>query len=120
MFVWISRICALQAPHNLYKPHRNVVTCKDPVCTSLHWPESHPCHDPNEQCDYEVAYADSGSSLGVLVKDTFVLRFTNGSTAAPHLIFGWETFIVLVVDLKIELVRPSVSFTCSLLKIGCF
>nr|XP_010322933.1 aspartic proteinase Asp1 isoform X2 [Solanum lycopersicum] len=76
------------APHNLYKPHRNVVTCKDPVCTSLHWPESHPCHDPNEQCDYEVAYADSGSSLGVLVKDTFVLRFTNGSTAAPHLIFG--------------------------------
>ncbi|XP_027773302.1 aspartic proteinase Asp1 isoform X3 [Solanum pennellii] len=76
------------APHNLYKPHRNVVTCKDPVCTSLHWPESHPCHDPNEQCDYEVAYADSGSSLGVLVKDTFLLRFTNGSTAAPHLIFG--------------------------------
>ncbi|KAH0750874.1 hypothetical protein KY290_030106 [Solanum tuberosum] len=76
------------APHHLYKPHRNVVTCKDPVCTSLHWPENHPCHDPNEQCDYEVAYADSGSSLGVLVKDTFPLRFTNGSIAAPHLIFG--------------------------------
>ncbi|CAN4097729.1 unnamed protein product [Withania somnifera] len=76
------------APHSLYKPYKNVVTCKDPVCTSLHWPEKHPCHDPDEQCDYEVAYADRGSSLGVLVKDTFPLRFTNGSIVVPHLIFG--------------------------------
>lgn len=76
------------APHSLYKPHKNVITCKDPVCTSLHWPENHPCHDLDEQCDYEVAYADRGSSLGVLVKDIFPLRFTNGSIVVPHLIFG--------------------------------
>ncbi|KAF3653346.1 putative centromere-associated protein E-like [Capsicum annuum] len=76
------------APHSLYKPHKNVVTCKDPVCTSLHWPENHPCHDPDEQCDYEVEYADRGSSLGVLVKDKFPLRFTNGSIVVPRLIFG--------------------------------
>ncbi|KAK4370462.1 hypothetical protein RND71_009937 [Anisodus tanguticus] len=76
------------APHSLYKPHKNVVTCKDPVCMSLHWPKNHPCHDPNEQCDYEVEYADRGSSLGVLVKDTFPLRFTNGSIVVPHLVFG--------------------------------
>ncbi|XP_059299111.1 aspartic proteinase Asp1-like [Lycium ferocissimum] len=76
------------APHSLYKPHKNLVTCKDPVCTALHWPKNHPCHDPKEQCDYEVAYADRGSSLGVLVKDTFPLRFTNGSIVVPHLVFG--------------------------------
>ncbi|KAL0391752.1 UNVERIFIED_CONTAM: Aspartyl protease APCB1 [Sesamum radiatum] len=32
---------------------------------------------PEEQCDYEVEYADHGSSLGVLVKDSFPLKFSN-------------------------------------------
>ncbi|XP_009758779.1 aspartic proteinase Asp1 [Nicotiana tabacum] len=76
------------APHSLYKPNKNVVMCKDPLCTSLHWPKNHPCHGLDEQCDYEVAYADRGSSLGVLVKDMFPLRFTNGSIVVPHLVFG--------------------------------
>lgn len=76
-----------QAPHTLYKPKKNLITCLDPVCAALHGPENLKC-EAEEQCDYEVDYADHGSSLGVLVKDTFPLRFTNGSTVAPQLAFG--------------------------------
>ncbi|XP_051124079.1 aspartic proteinase Asp1-like isoform X2 [Andrographis paniculata] len=75
------------APHSLYKPNRNLIMCQDPICTSLHADSQH-CQSPNDQCDYEVGYADSGSSLGVLVKDSFPLKFTNGSNAAPQLAFG--------------------------------
>ncbi|XP_042033213.1 aspartic proteinase Asp1-like [Salvia splendens] len=76
------------APHSLYKPKRNLITCIDPVCISLHGPGNHNCQSPDEQCDYEVDYADHGSSLGVMVKDSFPLRFTNGTIVAPKLAFG--------------------------------
>ncbi|KAL3840028.1 hypothetical protein ACJIZ3_024619 [Penstemon smallii] len=76
------------APHSLYKPSKNLITCLDPICTSLHGPGNHDCPTPQEQCDYEVDYADHGSSLGVLVRDSFPLRLTNGTTVAPHLVFG--------------------------------
>lgn len=75
------------APHGLYKPNRNLVTCKDPLCVSLHWPGKLECENQN-QCDYEVEYADSGSSLGVLVQDSFPLKFVNGNISAPRLAFG--------------------------------
>lgn len=75
------------APHSLYKPNQNLITCNDPLCVSLHTPESN-CDAPGEQCDYEVQYADHGSSLGVLVHDSFPLRFSNGSTLSPRLAFG--------------------------------
>ncbi|XP_027148440.1 aspartic proteinase Asp1-like [Coffea eugenioides] len=75
------------APHSPYKPNKNLVTCKDPLCVSLHGPTSHQC-EPLDQCDYQVEYADRGSSLGVLVQDLFPLRFTNGSISAPRLAFG--------------------------------
>lgn len=78
----------LPAPHSLYKPNKDIVRCKDPLCTYLHWPENHPCETPEEQCDYEVEYADHGSSLGVLVKDSFSLSFTNGSVISPRLALG--------------------------------
>ncbi|KAM7518844.1 hypothetical protein LguiB_017806 [Lonicera macranthoides] len=78
----------IPSPHAPYKPKKNVVTCKDPICTSLHWPGTQRCESPEEQCDYEVEYADNGSSLGVLVKDLFPLRFTNGSLIGPRLAFG--------------------------------
>lgn len=47
-----------------------------------------PCTDVLEQCDYEVEYADRGTSLGVLVADNFHLQFTNGSRLSPRLVFG--------------------------------
>ncbi|OAY60984.1 aspartic proteinase Asp1 isoform X2 [Manihot esculenta] len=76
-----------EAPHPLYKPSNNLVTCKDPLCASLQPPGDHQCQD-TEQCDYVVEYADGGSSLGVLVKDVFLLNFTNGKRLNPLLAFG--------------------------------
>ncbi|CAN1828689.1 Aspartic proteinase Asp1 [Linum perenne] len=76
----------IDAPHPYYRPSNNLVPCKDPICASLH-PPGHKCKD-NEQCDYEVEYADGGSSLGVLVKDVFLLNFTNGRYHDPLLSLG--------------------------------
>ncbi|EYU31771.1 hypothetical protein ABFS82_03G097200 [Erythranthe guttata] len=76
------------APHSLYKPKQNLITCQDPICASLHEPGNHDCRSPHDQCDYQVDYADNGSSLGVMVKDSFPLKFTNGTTVAPQLAFG--------------------------------
>lgn len=75
-------------PDSLYKPSNNVVYCGDPACAAMHSPGKPHCKDPKEQCDYEVTYADQGSSLGVLVKDYFPLQFTNGSAITPRLAFG--------------------------------
>ncbi|XP_050229980.1 aspartic proteinase Asp1 isoform X2 [Mercurialis annua] len=66
-----------EAPHPLYQPSNKLVSCKDPLCASLQQPGGRNCQDA-DQCDYEVEYADCGSSLGVLVKDVFLLNFTNG------------------------------------------
>lgn len=78
----------IPAPHSPYKPNKNVIKHKDPICASLHSPANHPRHSPDDQCDYEVEYADHCSSLGVLVRDAFPVKFTNGSSIAPPLVFG--------------------------------
>ncbi|KAK1433345.1 hypothetical protein QVD17_10255 [Tagetes erecta] len=78
----------LPAPHKPYKPNKDLVTCMDPLCESVHWPETLDCKSSKDQCDYEVQYADHGSSLGLLVKDSFPLQYINGSVAKPHLAFG--------------------------------
>ncbi|XP_060673204.1 aspartic proteinase Asp1-like [Ziziphus jujuba] len=72
----------------LYKPNNNLLHCVDPFCNAIETLANHPCDTPNDQCDYEVEYADHGSSLGVVVKDYFPLKFTNGSLLVPHLAFG--------------------------------
>ncbi|KOM41566.1 hypothetical protein LR48_Vigan04g176400 [Vigna angularis] len=74
-------------PQNrLYKPRGNVVICVDPLCAGVQ--SAPPCAVANEQCDYEVHYADDGSSLGVLVRDYIPVKFTNGSLQLPILGFG--------------------------------
>ncbi|XP_062101702.1 aspartic proteinase Asp1-like isoform X2 [Humulus lupulus] len=73
---------------SLYKPKNNVLRCADPICSAVPPPGNQPCNSPTEQCDYKVDYADHGSSLGVLVMDSFPLKFTNGSTLGPRLAFG--------------------------------
>lgn len=78
-----------QGPHPLYKPKKNkLVPCEDPLCSSIRTLNSRRCESFDEQCDYEIEYADKGSSLGVLVKDVVTLRFANGSLLQPHLAFG--------------------------------
>ncbi|XP_038895026.1 aspartyl protease APCB1 [Benincasa hispida] len=73
----------------LYKPKReNVVSFRDSLCMEVQrnydGDQCVACH----QCDYEVQYADQSSSLGVLVKDKFTLRFSNGSLTKLNAIFG--------------------------------
>ncbi|THG05966.1 hypothetical protein TEA_008373 [Camellia sinensis var. sinensis] len=70
--LYVVRLC-VQAPHALYKPNKNLVRCDDPLCASLHWPANKPCETPDDQCDYEIEYADHGSSMGVLIRDSFPL-----------------------------------------------
>ncbi|XP_022132180.1 aspartic proteinase Asp1-like isoform X2 [Momordica charantia] len=71
-----------------YRPHSNAVRCAEPLCSALFFPGKVPCKNPNDQCDYDVEYADQGSSIGVLVRDLFPMRLTNGSVFAPNLGFG--------------------------------
>ncbi|KAK6287233.1 PREDICTED: aspartic proteinase Asp1 [Theobroma cacao] len=77
----------VEAPHPLYRPTNDLVPCKDPLCAALHPPGDYKCENP-EQCDYEVEYADGGSSLGVLVRDVFSLNYTNGIRLSPRLALG--------------------------------
>ncbi|KAA8531132.1 hypothetical protein F0562_005841 [Nyssa sinensis] len=73
--------------HPLYRPNNNLVSCKDPLCAALHSSDEYDCDHP-QQCDYEVEYADGGSSIGVLVQDGFLLNLTNGERRSPRLAFG--------------------------------
>ncbi|KAK4756353.1 hypothetical protein SAY87_006480 [Trapa incisa] len=75
-----------EAPHPLYQPNNDLVICRDPICASLQ-PGDYRCESP-QQCDYEVEYADGGSSLGVLVKDVFSLRLSSGIQLSPRLALG--------------------------------
>ncbi|ESQ31028.1 hypothetical protein EUTSA_v10011529mg [Eutrema salsugineum] len=79
--------CTLH-PSLLYKPKANTVPCSDPICSALHWPNKPHCPNPKEQCDYDVEYADQGSSMGALVTDQFPLKLINGSALQPRLAFG--------------------------------
>ncbi|EOA36432.1 hypothetical protein CARUB_v10010968mg [Capsella rubella] len=71
-----------------YKPKSNTVPCSNPICSSLHWPNKPHCPNPKEQCDYDVEYADQGSSMGALVTDTFPFTLLNGTILQPPLAFG--------------------------------
>ncbi|KAF7840152.1 aspartic proteinase Asp1-like [Senna tora] len=66
-----------ETPHPLYRPSNDLVPCDDPLCASLHHTNDYNCDYP-DQCHYEIDYADQYSSLGVLVKDVYLLNFTNG------------------------------------------
>ncbi|XP_010532199.1 PREDICTED: aspartic proteinase Asp1 [Tarenaya hassleriana] len=71
-----------------YKPMRNMVQCSDPLCLALHFPNKPKCLKPTDQCDYEVSYADQGSSMGVLVIDQIPFTLLNGSASSVRLAFG--------------------------------
>ncbi|CAM8980225.1 unnamed protein product [Rhodiola kirilowii] len=75
-------------PQYLYKPNNNLVRCNDALCGAVQMNGIDPCTDAVEQCDYEVEYADRGTSLGVLVADNFHLQFSDGSRLSPRLAFG--------------------------------
>ncbi|KAH1213409.1 Aspartic proteinase Asp1 [Glycine max] len=72
----------------LYKPNHNLVQCVDQLCSEVQLSMEYTCASPDDQCDYEVEYADHGSSLGVLVRDYIPFQFTNGSVVRPRVAFG--------------------------------
>nr|CAD1836871.1 unnamed protein product [Ananas comosus var. bracteatus] len=81
----------MQGPHPYYRPEvSKLVACEDPLCEALHLSTTgrHDCEQQQQQCDYEIQYADTGSSLGVLVADAFSLRLANTSLVRPSLAFG--------------------------------
>ncbi|XP_068647044.1 aspartic proteinase Asp1-like [Aristolochia californica] len=81
--------CTPGLPHPLYKPSkRNIVLCKDMACKTLHSQHPYPCYRDDDQCDYQIEYADHASSLGVLVRDHFLLQLANGSISRPYLALG--------------------------------
>ncbi|KAK9096087.1 hypothetical protein Sjap_021584 [Stephania japonica] len=65
-----------------------LVVCTEAMCKSLHAPPAYKCNNPTDQCDYEVQYADNGSSLGILVRDIVPVRYSNGTVLGPRLAFG--------------------------------
>ncbi|KAL6512003.1 hypothetical protein OROGR_021600 [Orobanche gracilis] len=81
-----------KAPHTHYKPDKlNQVPCNEPICQSFQPHGDDNClrsPETNEQCDYEVQYADHVSSLGVLVWDNVFLDLANGTSVTPRLAFG--------------------------------
>jgi len=80
-----------KVPHPLYRPTKSkLVPCVDQLCASLHGGLTgrHKCDSPHQQCDYEIRYADQGSSIGVLVNDSFAMRLANSSVVRPSLAFG--------------------------------
>lgn len=84
------RSCA-KTFHQLYKPNqRSLVPCNDPLCTAVQAVNRarYDCRSSNQQCDYEIKYADGGSSMGFLMRDSFVVKLTNSSVVRPTSVFG--------------------------------
>ncbi|XP_020681205.1 aspartic proteinase Asp1 [Dendrobium catenatum] len=80
-----------KSPHPLYRPVKNrLVPCNDRLCQAVHESTQHEggCEMPHDQCDYDIEYQDNGSSIGVLVTDTFALPLSNKTLAYPSLAFG--------------------------------
>ncbi|KAF7834117.1 aspartic proteinase Asp1-like [Senna tora] len=76
-----------QTPHPLYEPSNDLVACKDPLCASLQPLDEYECQHP-DQCDYQIDYADHYSSLGVLLRDVYILNFTNGLQLKVRMALG--------------------------------
>lgn len=82
------RSCA-KGPHALYKPKKSqLVSCMEPMCVNVQAGHSYECTSTSEQCDYEIEYADLGSSMGVLARDNIRVLLTNGSIARTNFVFG--------------------------------
>lgn len=85
---WLYKF--LQGAHPFYKPKKgDLIHSKDSYCVEVQKPQGTEC-ETCHQCDYEIEYADSSSSVGVLVKDKFHLMISNGSLVKPNLVFGYN------------------------------
>uniref|UniRef100_M8BZP4 Aspartic proteinase Asp1 n=1 Tax=Aegilops tauschii TaxID=37682 RepID=M8BZP4_AEGTA len=80
-----------KVPHPLYKPTKSkLVPCADPLCTALlgsQSPSNNKCPLP-QQCNYQIKYTDTSSSLGMLVTDNLALTLRDSSRVHPSIAFG--------------------------------
>ena len=80
----------MQGANPLYKPTAgNIVPPKDSLCTAIQRNQKTGHCETCQQCDYEIQYADSSSSLGVLAKDELHLKMKNGSLTNVKVVFGY-------------------------------
>uniref|UniRef100_A0A2P2K709 Aspartic proteinase Asp1 n=2 Tax=Rhizophora mucronata TaxID=61149 RepID=A0A2P2K709_RHIMU len=70
-----------------YRPRYNAIPCSNQLCQAINMP-TRQCTNSNEQCHYELKYADGGSSTGVVVTDSFPLQLVNGTVIKPAIAFG--------------------------------
>ncbi|CAA6658917.1 unnamed protein product [Spirodela intermedia] len=80
--------CA-KGPNPLYKPRKeSIVPAGDSLCLELQRNQRAAPHDSSRQCDYEIAYADHSSSVGVLARDELRLEMAGGKQVRPSFVFG--------------------------------
>ncbi|CAN6478794.1 unnamed protein product [Victoria cruziana] len=80
--------CA-KGPHPLYRPSKGkIVPPGDSLCIELQADKNHKYCDACHQCDYEMTYADHGSSMGVLARDSLMLMIANGTLTRTTFVFG--------------------------------
>ncbi|CAI9778080.1 unnamed protein product [Fraxinus pennsylvanica] len=79
-------------PNGPYVTNNNFVSCVDAsICGFVEKPVNPQCSVQNQQCDYQVEYADHGTTLGVLVNDTFLFSSSlkgNPLQSTTSLTFG--------------------------------
>ncbi|KAL6838599.1 hypothetical protein ACP4OV_031556 [Aristida adscensionis] len=78
--------CA-KGPHPLYKPAQgNIIHPSDSPCQEIRGNQKP--SDTSKQCDYEIAYADRSSSMGVLATDNMQLITEDGERENLDIAFG--------------------------------
>ncbi|KAA8538437.1 hypothetical protein F0562_028017 [Nyssa sinensis] len=63
------------APHTLYKPRKNLVTCKDPMCAAFHSPAKPQCQTPMSNVTTRLAF---GCGYNQELPDSIRPPYTDG------------------------------------------
>ncbi|XP_020697213.1 aspartyl protease APCB1 [Dendrobium catenatum] len=82
-------VSCTKGPHPWYKPSKGkIVQPEDHLCQEIQHNQNQWSCDSCHQCDYEVAYADHSSSMGVLARDEMQLMMSNGDKSKVNFVFG--------------------------------
>ncbi|KAA8538442.1 hypothetical protein F0562_028012 [Nyssa sinensis] len=84
---WVQCANLQRTSHAPYNPHNAFILCKDFFCSLVPQPPTNPCTSPTDQCHFMVDYIDSRTT-GILVRDSFLFRLTNGTIIPATVTFG--------------------------------
>ena len=62
--------------------------CSEASCSTIQVGSRFGCDKGFGQCDYDIKYADGGTSLGVLIRDRLALILSNGTWGRTQAIIG--------------------------------